>query len=56
MTTMRIAITDLSRARKRLRELIEAGLDSGQSRAVTARRVARLKAQALGMRRSRANP
>ena len=35
-------------ARKRLRELIEEGLNSGPGRALTPRRVAQLKKQALG--------
>ncbi len=35
-------------AKKRLRELIEQGLNSGPSRALTPQRVARLKKQALG--------
>lgn len=55
MATMRNANIDLVRSQKRLRELIEAGLNSGPGRPLTARRVARLKAQALDMRRSRAN-
>ena len=56
MATMPNANIDLARTQKRLRELIVAGLDSGPGRPLTARRVARLKAQAMGMRRSRANP
>jgi len=35
-------------AKKRLRELIEEGLNSGPSRVLTAERVAELKRQALG--------
>lgn len=38
-------------ARKRLRELVEEGLNSGPGQALTPQRVARLKAQALGRRR-----
>ena len=38
-------------ARKRLRALIEEGLNSGPARALTPDRVARLKKQALGPRR-----
>lgn len=38
-------------AKKRLRELIEEGLSSGPGQALTPRRVAQLKQQALGKRR-----
>lgn len=38
-------------AKKRLRELIEEGLNSGSARALTPRRIASLKKQALGRRR-----
>lgn len=38
-------------ARKRLRELIEEGLNSGPARELTPRRAAQLKKQALGKRR-----
>ncbi|MEI8264839.1 MAG: type II toxin-antitoxin system ParD family antitoxin [Betaproteobacteria bacterium] len=38
-------------AKKHLRELIEAGLNSGPSQALTPGRVAKLKKQALGLQR-----
>lgn len=41
----------LALAKKRLRERIEAGRNSGPSRPLTSERVAQLKEQALGKRR-----
>ena len=38
-------------AKKRLRELIEAGLNSGPSQTLTPNRIAKLKKQALGQQR-----
>ncbi len=48
---MRIDTLILALTKKRLREHIEAGLNSGPSRPLTAERVAQLKEQALGNRR-----
>ena len=48
---MRVASIILALAKKRLREQVEAGRNSGTGRTLTARRVAQLKTRALGKRR-----
>jgi hypothetical protein len=52
---MRVDSIILALVKKRLREQVEAGRNSGTGRPLTARRVPQLKARALGKRRSSPN-